>query len=328
MNFIKRGVTFGAALIAKNEEDKIAEAVNSVKEFCSQVVVVDTGSDDRTPRICLSLGCELYFFSWRDDFSAARNFALRHMRTDWIISLDADEAFRYDAAKFEELSEFLKNPHSGGISVKLKNYLNPDDPEHFSIHRYSRIFRNHPEIRFSGRVHEQVRPSIEKLELEILETEIEIDHFGYKETSDIKMKRNLEMLESELKENPDDPWIKYHIGETEFAAGNNIRAKEMFASILESPLLSKEQKEISGLRLAQISLGEDDWEAVREYLDFRSNEPAREGFRLFILASTLIQEGRFTDALNIYESDIVRSSPIVDKNILYESIEQLKKITG
>ena len=78
-------------LIVKNEEQFLAQCLKSVRGFAAQIVVVDTGSTDRTVEIAREFGAEIYSFAWCDDFAAARNAALEHATGDWILMLDADE---------------------------------------------------------------------------------------------------------------------------------------------------------------------------------------------------------------------------------------------
>jgi glycosyltransferase involved in cell wall biosynthesis len=78
-------------LIVKNEEKFLGQCLKSVRDLASQIVVVDTGSTDRTVEIAKEYGAEVYSFAWCDDFSAARNAALEHATGDWVLVLDADE---------------------------------------------------------------------------------------------------------------------------------------------------------------------------------------------------------------------------------------------
>src|SRR6185437_14264466 len=76
-------------LIVKNEEKFIAQCLKSVQGLAQQIVVVDTGSTDRTIEIAREHGAEIHSFTWCDDFSAARNAMLEHVTGDWVLALDA-----------------------------------------------------------------------------------------------------------------------------------------------------------------------------------------------------------------------------------------------
>jgi glycosyltransferase involved in cell wall biosynthesis len=80
-----------AVLIARNEEAVIKGCLRSVRDLVDEIVVLDTGSLDRTMECASEAGARVMKSSWRDDFASARNEAIAHARGDWILSIDADE---------------------------------------------------------------------------------------------------------------------------------------------------------------------------------------------------------------------------------------------
>jgi len=92
-------------MIVKDEESVIEDCLKSVKGVVDQIVVVDTGSRDSTIEICKRYGAEVYYYRWRDDFSAARNESIKYARGDWILWMDADE--RLDPGSVEKLKRLL-----------------------------------------------------------------------------------------------------------------------------------------------------------------------------------------------------------------------------
>ena len=78
-------------MIVRDEEVNLRRAIESVRDFASEVIVVDTGSRDRTVEIARSLGAKVSTHVWQEDFSLARNVAIEAASGDWILSLDADE---------------------------------------------------------------------------------------------------------------------------------------------------------------------------------------------------------------------------------------------
>jgi glycosyltransferase involved in cell wall biosynthesis len=199
---IKFLISLGAAMIVRDAQDTVERAIRSVSDICSQIVVVDTGSLDATPEICSVAGVDLHFFKWNDNFSDSRNYSLKLLKTDWILSLDADEELDTDSVK--NYLGLFKNSKIGGINLIIENILDGNS-DIKSRHRYTRIFRNHSQIRFEGSVHEQVVPSITALGLDIVETDIIIRHHGYYRINKDKILRNKELLLKELEKNPDDP---------------------------------------------------------------------------------------------------------------------------
>ncbi|HYA66988.1 MAG TPA: glycosyltransferase, partial [Burkholderiaceae bacterium] len=95
-------------LIVRDEEARLATAISSVSGVAGEVVVVDTGSRDRTKQIAQQLGARVLSFDWQDDFSMARNVALGAARRDWILSLDADQ--QLEAMSVPALANALLRP--------------------------------------------------------------------------------------------------------------------------------------------------------------------------------------------------------------------------
>ncbi len=309
----------GVAMIVRNAGATVERAIRSVLSVAQQIVVVDTGSQDKTASICSRLGCEIYFKKWTDDFSEARNHALNFMRTDWILSLDADEELDVDS--FLKNKFFLNNENAGGIKVKIVNLLEQDKPDYQTVHTYSRLFRNNQEIRFEGRIHEQISDSIISTGLEIIDSDIIIRHYGYIQTGQEKIDRNRELLEKELQSKPEDVWYNYHLAETEFAAGDKDKAKALFESIVNSTELSLEQRENVFIKLAQIALNKDDFDGLDKWLNFKSENVNNEGFRKFILATALMLLKRFSEAKVLLESPEVGQSGLVDTKSLQKAHE-------
>src|SRR2546427_10591625 len=78
-------------MIVKNEERALPACLEAARPWVDEIVVVDTGSTDRTREIAAGFGARVHEWAWRDDFAAARNESLRHTTGDWILALGADE---------------------------------------------------------------------------------------------------------------------------------------------------------------------------------------------------------------------------------------------
>ena len=76
-------------MITKNEEFFLEQCLNSVKDLVDEIIIVDTGSNDKTKDIARKFTDNIFDFEWCDDFSAARNESLKHATGDWILVLDA-----------------------------------------------------------------------------------------------------------------------------------------------------------------------------------------------------------------------------------------------
>src|SRR5579872_6223363 len=83
--------SIGACMIVKNEQENLARCLGSLRGAVDDIVVVDTGSTDRTIEIALEFGARVFHFDWIDDFAAARNESLCYATTDWVIWMDGDD---------------------------------------------------------------------------------------------------------------------------------------------------------------------------------------------------------------------------------------------
>ncbi|MDD3125757.1 MAG: glycosyltransferase family 2 protein [Candidatus Kapabacteria bacterium] len=306
-------ISIGVAIIAKNNADTIAETLESVRPFVRQIVVVDTGSSDATPQICTRFGAEVYFHGWKKDFSYSRNLAISYMRTPWILSIDSDE--RIESLDLHTFAE-LASDDVGGLSVIINNLLSTCDSSQYSTHRFTRIFRNSPQIRYSGTIHEQIADSILNAGYRIADSDFSIIHTGYANTDEKKIRRNEELLVSELQKSDNPDWTRYHLASTEFAAHNFKNAEELFRQIVDSPALTLAQQQLSRIRLAQIALHNSDCTAVNSLLNFRGHSTEIEGFRKFILATGLILLHDYSTASEFVNAPETTSSPLVSRETL------------
>ncbi len=190
-------------LIVKNEERFLGQCLESVKGLAHQIVVVDTGSTDRTVEIAKQHKAEVHSFVWCDDFSAARNAALEHVTGDWVLMLDADEELPPE--QHETLRKLLRS--APVISWRLP--LQDVGREAEGCIYVPRLFRNAPELFYVGRVHEQVFPSLEVRRQEWgLETRLgdaALRHYGYTKELTLerdKVGRNLRLIEQAILETP------------------------------------------------------------------------------------------------------------------------------
>ena len=92
-------IKLSQCMIVKNEEKNIRQALSWAKGIAFEQIVVDTGSTDKTVEIAEEMGAKVYHFTWIDDFSAAKNFAIEQATGDWIAFLDADGYFKSEDVK-------------------------------------------------------------------------------------------------------------------------------------------------------------------------------------------------------------------------------------
>ncbi len=144
-------------LIARDEELVIERVLHCAKAFADEIIVVDTGSADKTKAIAERNGCRAYDFEWCDDFSRARNYAFSKARYDYMMWLDADDYVSPEnAAKINEIKG-RDNP----ADVYFMKYATAFDGRNrptFCFMR-ERLVRNDPAYHFSDPIHEAITPS-------------------------------------------------------------------------------------------------------------------------------------------------------------------------
>jgi glycosyltransferase involved in cell wall biosynthesis/tetratricopeptide (TPR) repeat protein len=200
-------------LIVKNEESNIAACLHSAEGLCDEVIVVDTGSTDRTKEIASELGAKVYDFAWVDSFSAARNECLKHATGDWIFWLDADD--RIDDDNRRKLKDLFSSLPDANLCYSMKCRCLPDpNTGVFTDVDHIRLFRRHPAIRWAFRVHEQILPSVRAAGGDVRWADVVILHTGYTDPAlrRRKLERDLRLLRLEESEQPDNPFTMFNLG--------------------------------------------------------------------------------------------------------------------
>ncbi len=201
-----------ACLIVKDEGSVLSRCLDSLVSAVDEIIVVDTGSRDNSRELAREAGARVLEIPWAGDFSAARNVGLEAVRTNWVLTIDADEWFA-NAEDARALRRSLPDRPAGG-RVKLVNHLDGDRRQSVGL---LRVFPNDPDLRYEGRIHEQVTRSIALKGWPILELGGVLQHDGYLnqvlEKHD-KLSRNRTLLEATLRDRPDDLEAWFHLGKT------------------------------------------------------------------------------------------------------------------
>ncbi len=241
-------------LIAKNEETFIGQCLDSVKDFAFEMVVVDTGSEDRTREIARDKGARVFESSWEDHFSKARNEALRHVSGDWVLVLDADEVISSDG--LNELLNAVNDRKSIGFRLPLIN----EGAEEQGTSFVPRLFRNAPGLFYVGRIHEQVFSSVEvrrrQWGMENRIGKAPIVHFGYSKemTRDRdKVARNLRLLELAIEEIPDDPNLLMNLALELSRSGDESASLKRYLEAFEAMIALPKADVVPELREALLT---------------------------------------------------------------------------
>lgn len=217
-------------MIVKDEEELLPHCLASVQGAVDEMIVVDTGSSDRSAEIAQQYGAVVVAFEWCEDFAAARNAGLERASGDWILFLDADEAL--DRAAREQIRSWTAVSGCDGLFLNIHNYTGTGQ-QGVTVNPVLRLFRNAPSHRFEGRIHEQIAAAICRgnPEAAFHVTDMVIHHYGYQtaivERKD-KVNRNVRLLQQAVEEEPDQPFHHYNLGVEYLRVGEAERALETF----------------------------------------------------------------------------------------------------
>ncbi len=201
-------------MIVKNEESVLKRCLDSVKEqlknIVDDIVIVDTGSTDRTVEIAKNYDCRVFEFEWCNDFSKARNYSISKAKNDWVLILDADEYV--DSVSINDFETILVND-----SEKFRfiiTIINIDEKGNkTALSKIARFF-NRKNFEFQYNIHEQVMPK-NGTEFSDVELDLVSKHTGYF-AGTIKEKNKIEnykqMLIETLNNNPNDCYMLGHLG--------------------------------------------------------------------------------------------------------------------
>jgi tetratricopeptide (TPR) repeat protein len=221
-------------LIAKNEEAVLPGCLESAADLVDEIVLVDTGSADRTKEVAARSGARIHEFPWVGDFAAARNESIRHATGDWIFWLDCDD--RIDEAERSKLRSLFVELGDENSAYAMKSVSATGSPTAVQVVlEHVRLFPNHPDIRWQYRVHEQITPALARRGCDLKQTDVVIEHRGYRERNlhAGKLERNLRLLRLDYADHPDDPNVLFHLGWTYQAMNRPADALPLLSRCLQ-----------------------------------------------------------------------------------------------
>jgi glycosyltransferase involved in cell wall biosynthesis len=201
-------------IIALNEEANIGACIRSAADLCDEVVVLDTGSTDRTKEVARAHGAKVFDFTWVDDFAAARNACLDHATGDFIFWLDADD--RLDEPNRAKLRQLFATLTERNVAFSMKCLCLSAPGQQRSVVDHVRLFRRDPLHRWRYKIHEQILGSLRASGAQVLPADVVITHTGYTDPvlRQQKLQRDLRLLEKEYAEQPHDPFTLFNLGQT------------------------------------------------------------------------------------------------------------------
>ncbi len=201
------------AMIVKNEADNLGRCLKSVEDVVDEIIVVDTGSTDDTVAIAENFGAKVIRYPWQNDFSAARNVSLDHSTGEWVMFLDADEELVKE--DIPELKELLQSTQQEGFFFNEFSFVGEKEDDGGVVNPAFRLWRNKPEYRFTGALHEQIVAKVQSHNPNVGFSGVRIKHYGYLNkvtTGKDKIKRNLDILLKEVKDKPNDSFTRFNLG--------------------------------------------------------------------------------------------------------------------
>jgi glycosyltransferase involved in cell wall biosynthesis len=284
-------------MIVRNEEQNLAQCLEPVAGLFDEIIIVDTGSQDRTREVARRFTPHVFDFPWCDDFSAARNEALKHATGNWIFWLDADDRVRGD--NVEKLKGLLAGLN-GQSQVFMMETMSPSagasEVEMLTTH--PRLFRRHPDIRWEGRVHEQLRPWPSTIGHEVLSSDVQIYHVGYEDAAlrDRKQRRKLRLLRMDYAVDPDNMSTLLHLAMAYAQIRTADEARKYLMRLVELSAGSAEYLRSVYHLLSELAMGEGKTEEALHYaqqgLVFSPNDEQL----LFVVALIYYQAGQYDAA--------------------------------
>ncbi len=224
------GLTLSLCMIVRDEEEMLGRCLAAVAPAVDEIVIVDTGSCDRTIEIAESFGAKVIEREWTGSFSDARNASFEAATGDWIMYLDADEVLVSDDV--DELRSLTTHTWREAFYLVETNYTGGAGDGTAVVFNALRMFRNRPHYRFEGRLHEQIAQHLpmylpERIEL----SSVRVEHYGYLgSVRDAKEKsqRNITLLKAQQAENDSSPFLHFNLGSEYAAAGDAFAAAGEF----------------------------------------------------------------------------------------------------
>lgn len=246
--------TVSLCIITKNEESYIKDCLESVANLVSEIVLVDTGSTDKTIAIARNFpGLRLFEIAWENDFSKAKNFAVSQATGRYILILDADERLSCDDIS-KLRNEIEQNPFVDAFRLPIRNYTyNAKElswqPNHdhyrerfpypgYVLTHLCRLFKKSPDVFYTGCVHELIEPQLQDNRKMVMDIEIPIHHLGkIKEIIDKTFQKRyenyLEIHKQNVDRNPHSSKAFFELGINYLMLDDYRSARRSFERALE-----------------------------------------------------------------------------------------------
>ncbi len=208
-------------IIAKNEEKNIKSCLEALKPYHFEIIIVDTGSTDRTKSIARRYTRHIYDYEWCNDFSAARNFSIEKASNDWILVVDCDEILqRFNQ---ENVAAYMEEyPTRIGMITRMDEIPDPTGKITYENSMIERLFHR-DYYHYESIIHEQVMPLTNKPYESGIPIHVIFVHTGYnipKEQLNEKNRRNIQLLEEAVLSEPDNAYYYFQLGRSYYTLEN------------------------------------------------------------------------------------------------------------
>lgn len=234
-------IPISVCIIAKNEEDKIEKCLAPLMPYNFEIIVVDTGSTDRTKEIASKYTDLVYDFEWVNDFSAARNYSLKKASHNYVLVLDCDE-FLTDI-DIDGIYQAIE-AHPRGVGMLLRHsYYDSEGRRSSYPDRVERLFHRRY-YHYNLSIHEQVSDiNTNSTYYDRYDIPLTVDHVGYcggMESMLQKVERNNSLLFKEVEKHPDDPYFYFQIGQSYNSISDYENAYIYYKKAFELPINPKQ----------------------------------------------------------------------------------------
>lgn len=278
-NIILGEIGLSICMMVKDEEKNIKRCLESLKSILLQkdieLIIVDTGSKDKTVEIAKSYTNQVFYKEWNSNFSEMRNYTISLAKGDWVFILDADEEVENPEIILSEIERAGKQ-QAKTICVGVRNLTNEDDKKNYVLNVSPRIFKK-GFIKYQGTVHNQ--PIFHQ---PVFYSNITIYHYGYilsdSRLMEYKYKRTVSLLLKELEKDPANIYYRYQLGVSYGMYGKLKEANIEFEKAYN--LLKRQNSEIKkgfivlyglyGGNLLALGLYDRAYEIAEEGLNFNS----------------------------------------------------------
>lgn len=336
--FSEERPTLAMVTMVKNEEKNIARCINSIKPIADEIVIIDTGSTDKTIEIAESLGAKVIHYPWVNDYAEPRNIGLRSTESDWIMILDGDEWL--SESDLGKIDVAIRNHYFDAYRMHKRSYVHrlnlrnsharPENDPYEESKEFAGwirepvdcLFKNDPRIYYSYNIHEITGRALGEYHFNVSELDIPIHHDGRHDmTGTGKDSKYLKMVERRAEIYPNDGASYYQLGAHHDWFGNSEEALYWFQKSYDC---SEDTLSLYGLSLSLMKVG-NVVEATQKFEELLELEPWQNA-AWGNLIECYFQSGNYRLMREAYEKSLVANPNNINSRLTYATIQLRRNI--